>query len=191
MKGLAMGMSGDNEYWVPECVREYLRGTGYSTRALYDMGPHVREWGSWMLAISAFDGNNNAHATRDDVRGGSDWESTLKPRLRERLRSSKNIILFLSSSTTASHAPTEEIEYGIGNQELPAIVVYPDFDPIDWSGRISDRAKSLWNSLPAFKRLMGQVPTLHAPMKKEALANALTDPDFMVSTKTTSGCYRL
>lgn len=112
-------------------------------------------------------------------------------RLRGRLRNSKNIVLFLSSNTKASRALTEEIEYGIGNQGLPVIVVYPDFDPIDWSGRISDRAKTLWSSLPAFKRLMGQVPTLHVPMKKEALANALTDPDFMVSTKTTSGCYRL
>lgn len=46
-----MGMNGDNEYWVPECVREYLRGAGYSTRALEDMEPHVREWDSWMRAV--------------------------------------------------------------------------------------------------------------------------------------------
>lgn len=37
-------LSGAEEYWVPECVRTYLHGAGYSTRALEDMEPHVREW---------------------------------------------------------------------------------------------------------------------------------------------------
>lgn len=36
-------LSGGEEYWVPECVRSYLRAAGYSTRALEDMEPHVRE----------------------------------------------------------------------------------------------------------------------------------------------------
>lgn len=40
-----------DEYWVPEAVRAYLRGTGYSTRALEDMELHVREWDSWMRAV--------------------------------------------------------------------------------------------------------------------------------------------
>lgn len=133
---------------------------------------------------------NDSHDKNYNVRDGSSWEYTLKPRLRERLRNSKNIILFLSSNTKASRALTEEIEYGIGVLGLPVIVVYPEFDPIDWSGHISGSAVSLWNSLPTFKRLMGQVPTLHVPMKKDVLRNALTDLDFMVSTKTTSGCYR-
>ncbi len=45
-------MSRDTEdgYWVPEAVRGYLRGEGYSTRALEDMEPHIREWDSWMRA---------------------------------------------------------------------------------------------------------------------------------------------
>lgn len=42
------------EYWVPECVRAYLRGAGYSTRALEDMEPHVREWDRWMRAAGEF-----------------------------------------------------------------------------------------------------------------------------------------
>ena len=41
-------------YWVPECVRGYLRAHGYSTRALEDMEPHVREWDSWMRAEGEF-----------------------------------------------------------------------------------------------------------------------------------------
>ena len=37
--------AGQIGYWVPECVRAYLRAAGYSTRALEDMEPHVRELG--------------------------------------------------------------------------------------------------------------------------------------------------
>lgn len=32
-----MSMEATEGYWVPECVRAYLRGAGYSTRALEDM----------------------------------------------------------------------------------------------------------------------------------------------------------
>ena len=41
-------------YWVPECVKAYLRTAGCSTRALEDMEPHVREWDSWMRAVGEF-----------------------------------------------------------------------------------------------------------------------------------------
>lgn len=50
-------MAGDgigDGYWVPECVRAYLRTAGYSTRALEDMEPHVREWDRWMRAAGEF-----------------------------------------------------------------------------------------------------------------------------------------
>ncbi|KUH59370.1 hypothetical protein AUL39_03365 [Tractidigestivibacter scatoligenes] len=50
-----MEMLSDNEvYWMPEGVRAYLRGAGYSTRALEDMEPHVRKWNSWMRAVGEF-----------------------------------------------------------------------------------------------------------------------------------------
>ena len=42
------------EYWIPECERAYLRATGHSTRALEDMGPHVREWDRRMRAVGEF-----------------------------------------------------------------------------------------------------------------------------------------
>ena len=45
---------GQDGYWVPECVRAYLRAAGYSTRALEDMEPHVREWDRWMRAVGEF-----------------------------------------------------------------------------------------------------------------------------------------
>ena len=49
-----MSMEATEGYWVPECVRAYLRGAGYSTRALEDMEPHVREWDRWMRAVGEF-----------------------------------------------------------------------------------------------------------------------------------------
>ena len=44
---------------------------------------------------------NDAHDKTYNVRDGSDWEKTLKPRLHTRLDNSKNIILFLSSISTS------------------------------------------------------------------------------------------
>ena len=70
---------------------------------------------------------HDAHGITYSVRDTSDWEKTLKPRLHERLNNSKNIILILSSNTINSRALREEIEYGIGELELPVIVIYPDY----------------------------------------------------------------
>lgn len=134
---------------------------------------------------------NDSHQKNYSVRDDSNWELTLKPRLRERLRNSKNIILFLSSHTKSSRALTEEIEYGVGELGLPVIVVYPDFCPILSDGNLDRRAIGLWDKLPTFKRLMDRVPTIHIPMKKESVAAALNAPDFMVGSKCIAGRYRL
>ena len=45
---------GQDGYWVPEAVRGYLRAQGFSTRAVEDMEPHIREWDSWMRAVGEF-----------------------------------------------------------------------------------------------------------------------------------------
>lgn len=42
-----------DEYWVPEHVREWLRGLGFSL-PLEDMEPHIRAWDSWMRALGNF-----------------------------------------------------------------------------------------------------------------------------------------
>ena len=69
----------------------------------------------------------DSHEKNYNVRDGSDWEKTLKPRLQDRLNKSKNIILFLSSHTSSSRALREEIDFGINTNGLPVIVVYPDY----------------------------------------------------------------
>nr|WP_254434387.1 TIR domain-containing protein [Dolichospermum sp. UHCC 0352] len=136
---------------------------------------------------------NNSHDKTYSVRDGSDWESTLKPRLQERLRNSKNIILFLSERTVNSRALREEIDYGINKQGLPVIVIYPDYDSKESlllnGSLIKQEIKNLWDKLPVFRDSMNKVPTLHIPMKKDLISTSLKDSDFMVNTKREPDVY--
>lgn len=135
---------------------------------------------------------NDSHGKTYNVRDNSAWETTLKPGLRERLRSSKNIVLFLSSNTVSSRALREEIDYGINNQGLPVIVIYPDYDSKETlllNGSLKQSVKNLWNKLPIFRDSMNKVPTLHIPMKKVIIEAALKNSDFMLATKTTADFY--
>jgi len=137
---------------------------------------------------------NDSHNKNYNVRDGSNWELTLKPRIRERIRNSKNIILFLSSLTKSSRAIREEIDYGINNQGLPVIVVYPEFseksDIINCNSEtLRKQITDLWDNLPIFRNSMRKVPTMHIPNKKSIIRDALNDSDFMVSTKCNAGTY--
>lgn len=135
---------------------------------------------------------NDSHNKNYNVRDNSDWECTLKPRLRERLRNSKNIILFLSSITINSKALREEIDYGINTCGLPIIVVYPDFcyrKDIIFRNGFRKQIKDLWDKLPVFRDNMNKVPTLHIAMNKNNITLALNNSDFMVNTKIKVGQY--
>ena len=137
---------------------------------------------------------NDSHNKNYNVRDGSDWEKTLKPRLQDRLNNSKNIILFLSSTTKSSKALREEIDFGINTNGLPVIVVYPEYseksDIINCDSKIiKKQIKDLWDILPIFRDSMDKVPTIHIPNKKDLIKKALDDSDFMVNTKKKSGTY--
>ena len=135
----------------------------------------------------------DAHETTYNVRDDSDWESTLKPRLHERLRNSQNIILFLSENTKNSRALREEIDYGMCILGLPVIVVYPDYSLNSWvtngNNKPSDRVKKLWDNLPIFRDNMLNFPTCHVPMNKEYITRALRDTDFSVHHKHCNFCW--
>lgn len=134
----------------------------------------------------------DSHDKTYSVRDGSDWESTLKPRLRERLRASKNIVLFLSKSTLASRALSEEIDYGINSEGLPIIVVYPDFNSkasLRSGDSFAPGITSLWNKVPIFKSSMSNVPTIHVPLLKDVVSLALSNSDFMLNTKASASAY--
>ncbi|MDY6952279.1 MAG: TIR domain-containing protein [Thermodesulfobacteriota bacterium] len=148
---------------------------------------------AWKGADSSFP-FIDSHNKNYNVRDGSDWEKTLKPRIRDRISKSKNIILFLSSITKSSRAIREEIDYGINSNGLPVIVVYPEYreksDIINCSSEtIKQKIKNLWDNLPVFRNSMGEVPTLHIPNKKSVIRSALENKGFMVNTKREAGEY--
>ena len=148
----------------------------------------LKAWKAKDISFPFIDSHNKNYNVRDD----SDWESTLKPRLRERLRNSKNIILFLSSITKNSIALKEEIDFGINTLGLPIIVVYPDYaekSDIVFNKQIRQQIKTLWDKLPIFRDSMTKVPTIHIPLKMELLRKSLLDNDFMVQTKTEADVY--
>ncbi|MDH0428075.1 TIR domain-containing protein [Stutzerimonas stutzeri] len=135
----------------------------------------------------------DSHEKTYSVRDGSNWEYTLKPRLQERLRNSKNIVLFLSVRTKNSQALREEIRYGIEQQSLPVIVIYPDYETKEsllLNGVLSPQIQSLWNNLPVFRDSMGKVPTLHIPMNKDLIRQSLQDTGFTVSSPNKIDVYR-
>lgn len=147
---------------------------------------------AWKGADSSFP-FNDAHDKTYNVRDNSDWETTLKPRLRERLRSSKNIVLFLSSNTANSRALREEIDYGINDQGLPVIVIYPEYDTKEsllTDGSLKPAVKKLWDNLPVFRDSMKSVPTIHIPLSKSLIEMTLRDEDFMIATKTNPDIFR-
>lgn len=134
----------------------------------------------------------DAHDKTYSVRDGSSWELTLKPRLRERLRCSKNIVLILSSATLNSRALREEVDYGINDQGLPVIVVYPEYgtkESLVANGTLAPSVKALWDRLPVFRDSMSKVPTLHVPLSQPQIVAALKDPDFMFATKANADFY--
>lgn len=136
---------------------------------------------------------NDSHDKTYNVRDNSDWEATLKPRLRERLRNSKNIVLFLSTNTANSRALREEVDFGINDQGLPIIVIYPEYDSKEsllTDGNLKQSIKNLWDKLPIFRDSMSNVPTLHIPIKKDIIEMSLNNKDFMLATKANPGIYR-
>jgi len=136
---------------------------------------------------------SDAHATTYSVRDGSDWEATLKPRLRERLRGSTNVVLFLGSTTVNSRALREEIDYAINDQGLPVIVIYPEYDSKESllaNGSLKPAIRALWDKIPVFKSSYLKIPTLHVPMKKDLIRISLADTKFSLATKCDAAIYR-
>ncbi len=137
---------------------------------------------------------NNSHDTTYNVRDNSDWEATLKPRLRERLRNSQNLILFLSDFTVNSRALREEVDYAINVLNLPIIVIYPDLKSkeelltVD-NNNLNNAVKNLWNKLPVFRDSKHKVPVLHIPLKKETIKIALSDSELRIDTVGKAGNF--
>lgn len=165
-----------------------------------NLGAHATKDFVYYNLLRAWKGDDStfpfvdSHNKNYNVRDGSDWEKTLKPRIHDRLNNSKNIVLFLSSITKNSRALREEIDFGINTSELPVIVVYPDYseksDIINCTSEtFKQKIKDLWDNLPIFRDSMYKVPTFHIPNKKALIRSALNNSDFMVASKCAAGTY--
>lgn len=146
---------------------------------------------SWKGANASFP-FSDSHSTTYSVRDDSDWETTLKPRLRERIRNSKNVVLFLSSNTSNSRALREEVDYGINDQKLPFIVIYPEYstkESLVANGSLRQSVKDLWSKIPVFRDSMSSVPTLHVPMDKSLIQSALSKTEFTFGSGKSADCY--
>ena len=146
---------------------------------------------AWKESDSSFP-FNDSHSKNYNVRDDSNWELTLRPRLQERLRNSKNVILFLSERTVSSRALREEINYGINSLGLPIVLIYPDYktkESILQNGSLKNEIKNLWKKLPILSDSMNKVPTLHVPMNKDLIIIAMKNEGFMVNTKKTPSVY--
>lgn len=100
----------------------------------------------------------------------------------------------MSSITKNSRALREEITFGAGDGGLPVIVVYPEYSEKgdllnSSSGNLKQSVKNLWNKVPAFRNVIGEVPTLHVPIKKLYIRKALDDTDLMVASKGDPGTF--
>ena len=150
----------------------------------------LRAWKGQDSSFPFVDSHNKNYNVRDE----SDWEKTLKPRLRDRINKSTNIIFFLSKDTKNSKALREEIDYAINVKEVPIIVVYVDYkeksDIINCNSKKSKQnIIDMWDQVPIFRDSKHKVPVLHIPYKKDFIRNALNDSDLRYSTKTDPGDY--
>ncbi len=162
------------------------------------LGPHATKDFCYYNLLRMWKGEDasfpfaDSHDKTYNVRDSSDWETTLKPRLRERLRMSKNIVLILSSNTINSRALNEEIDYGINTLGLPIIIIYPEYSikqSLLENGELKQVVKNLWNNIPIFRASIGKIPTLHVPMNREIIKEALQNSDFMLNTKKQPSVY--
>lgn len=182
-----------NQNYCAFYVAEPFNPSALGAHATHDFC-HYQMLKAWKGKDSTFP-FQNAHDTTYNVRDGSDWEKTLKPRLRERLRNSKNIILFLSSETKNSRALREEIDYGINALNLPIIVIYPELkdysDILDKNNSLKKTVINLFDSLPVFRDSRKKVPVLHLPFNKTLIQTGLLNKGFTSSSPKNAGDYKL
>lgn len=117
----------------------------------------------------------NSHDKTDAVRNTSK-RATLEARIQERLRTSKNMVVLLSSQTRKSGSMlTYEIEQAVDNYDLPLIVAYVELQVVLQPHLLS----SYWPTALSTRINGGLGSMMHIPFAKDPLMNAL--PRFTVN----------
>jgi len=112
----------------------------------------------------------NSHDKTAAVRDSS-LRATLRNRLAERLRNSKNMILVLGETTRfdTDWVPFE-IEYALDSCEIPIIAAYPGYQNI----RAPSELRTLWPSALRTRIDSGSAHVIHIPFKVSPLTNAVS-----------------
>lgn len=111
----------------------------------------------------------NSHEKNYSVRDSSQKE-TLKNRLKDRLRNSKNMVLIISEVTKFDTDWVRfEIEYAVDSCNIPIIVAYTDCDYILNPSQLT----YLWPAALSSRINDGKASCIHIPFKKEPIKDAI------------------
>jgi hypothetical protein len=123
----------------------------------------------------------NSHEKTDAVRDTSKM-ATLKTRIQERLRASKNMIVLLSSQTRKSGSILSyEIELAVDTYKLPLIIAYVEFQVVLAPSLLSN----YWPNSLGSRINNDQGNMIHIPFAKDPIMNAL--PRFTVNGEEIRG----
>ena len=136
----------------------------------------------YYATIQAWDAHNdidfrfvNSHEKTDAVRDTSKM-ATLKGRIQERLRASKNVLVILSSQTRQTGSLLSyEIEQAIDSYSLPLIVAYVDLQVVLQPQSLS----GYWPDALAWRIKGSAGNMIHIPFAKNPIMDAL--PRFTVN----------
>lgn len=123
----------------------------------------------------------NSHDKTCAVRDTS-LKATLKTRIQERLRSSKNMLVILSAQTRKSGSMLSyEIEKALDSYELPLIITYVDYQVILHPHLLS----GYWPDALSTRISNAQGSMIHIPFAKSTIQDAL--PRFTVNGEDIGG----
>jgi hypothetical protein len=115
----------------------------------------------------------NSHDKTDAVRDSSKKE-TLRNRLKERLRNSKNMVLIIGDTTKNDKDWIPfEIEYAVDICEIPLIVTYIGYEYILQPALLSSK----WPKALKDRIDNKTVSAIHIPFKKEPIKDAISQFD--------------
>jgi hypothetical protein len=127
----------------------------------------------------------NSHEKTCAVRDNS-LKETLRNRLKERLRNSKQMVLIIGKTTRNDNDWVPfEIEYAVDVCNLPLIIVYPDYEYIMKPALLSH----LWPVKLKERIESGKVKAIHIPFKKEPLIDAMGQFDCNTKPNTSLSYY--
>lgn len=111
----------------------------------------------------------DSHAKTSPVRDSSSRQ-TLRDRLRERMRSSRNMLLICSEKTQLdTDWVPEEIEYAVDVCEIPIIVAYPGYNFVTNPSGF----RPWWPAALATRIDNGTAKVIHVPFKQVPLNSAI------------------